>query len=269
MPCDTMNIMKHMPKMEFHVSRQARDHYRFGDGLFSTTGNIIFINFHSARIFVQKMNEKRDLLNFPEQAVKTGQIVTMGLIDEILHHVVFLYRQEINAEIMGKALISLYDSKGRENVDKAIRVFIDEFPPLAVYQQELTLEEYFAGKTEGILNKHIALEEMLLLWLANMNPAFSLFRELFDDSNLKRNTAYLEIITYLKKFFEKMPSFGPYSQPLIDMLRSPAVEVPHSLSGQLEYIRQHWGFLLSQYLSKLLSGLDLIKEEQKITFLGP
>ena len=264
-----MNIMKHMPKMEFHVSRQARDHYRFGDGLFSTTGNIIFINFHSARIFVQKMNEKRDLLNFPEQAVKTGQIVTMGLIDEILHHVVFLYRQEINAEIMGKALISLYDSKGRENVDKAIRVFIDEFPPLAVYQQEITVEEYFAGKTEGILNKHIALEEMLLLWLANINPAFSLFRELFDDSNLKRNTAYLEIITYLKKFFEKMPSFGPYSQPLIDMLRSPAVNVPHSLSGQLEYIRQHWGFLLSQYLSKLLSSLDLIKEEQKITFLGP
>ena len=61
--------------------------------LFSTTGNVIFINFHSARIFVQKMNDKRDILNYPEQAVKTGHIVTMGLIDEILHHVVFLYRQ--------------------------------------------------------------------------------------------------------------------------------------------------------------------------------
>jgi len=264
-----MNIMKYIPKMEFHVSRQARDHYRFVDSLFSTTGNIIFINFHSARIFVQKMNEKRDLLNFPEQAVKTGQIVTMGLIDEILHHVVFLYRQEINAETMGKALTTLYDAMGRENVDKAIRVFIDEFPPLAVYQQELTVEEYFAGKTEEMPNKHIALEEMLLLWLANMNPAFSPFHELFDDSNLKRNTEYLQIIACLKKFFEKMPSFGPYNQPLIEMLRSPAMEVPHSLSDQLEYIRQHWGFLLSQYLSKLLASLDLIKEEQKITFLGP
>jgi len=261
--------MKHIPKMEFHVSRQARDHYRFVDSLFSTTGNIIFINFHSARIFVQKMNEKRDLLNFPEQAVKTGQIVTMGLVDEILHHVVFLYRQEITAETMGKALTSLYDAMGRENVDKAIRVFIDEFPPLSVYRQELTVAEYFAGKTEEMPNKHIALEEMLLLWLANMNPAFSPFHELFDDSNLKKTTEYLEIITCLKKFFEKMPSFGPYNQPLIEMLRSPAVEVPHSLSGQLEYIRQHWGFLLSQYLSKLLASLDLIKEEQKITFLGP
>jgi hypothetical protein len=109
-----MGIMKYTPKMEFHISRQARDLYRFNDSLFSTTGNIIFINFHNARIFVQKMNEKRDLLNFPEQAFKTGQIVSMGLIDEILHHIVFLYRREINAEIMGNALISLYDAMGRE-----------------------------------------------------------------------------------------------------------------------------------------------------------
>ncbi len=264
-----MGNMIRTPKMEFHVSRQARDIYQFSDSLFSITGNIIFINFHSARIFVQKMNEKRDLLNFPEQAIKTGQIVTMGLIDEILHHVVFLYRQEINANIMGEALTTLYDAIGMENVDKAIKVFIDEFPPLGVYKQELTAEKYITGKTEEVPNKQIVLEEMLLLWLANMNPAFTPFRELFDDSVLKRNTAYLEIITHLKTYFEKKPFFGPYNQPLIEMLRSPAVEIPHSLSGQLEYIREHWGFLLSKYLSKLLSSLDLIKEEQKITFLGP
>jgi glycosidase len=264
-----MDIMMYAPEMEFHISRQTRDRYRFSDSLFSTSGNIIFINYHSARIFVQKMNEKRDLLNFPEQAVKTGQIVSMGLIDEILHHVVFLYRQEINAQTMGKALSSLYDTMGKENVDRAVGAFIDEFPPLSVYRQELTTEAYLLGKTEEIPNIQIALEEMLLLWLANMNPAFSPFHELFDDSNLKRNTAYLEIITGIKNIFEKKPPFGPYSQALVEMLRSPAVTVPHSLSGQLEYIRQHWGFLLSRYLSKLLSGLDLIKEEQKVTFLGP
>ncbi len=264
-----MDIMIYAPEMEFHISRQTRDRYRFSDSLFSTSGNIIFINYHSARIFVQKMNEKRDLLNFPEQAVKTGQIVSMGLIDEILHHVVFLYRQEINAQTMGKALSSLYDTMGKENVDRAMRAFIDEFPPLSVYRQELTTEAYLVGKTEEIPNVQIALEEMLLLWLANMNPAFSPFHELFDDSNLKRNTAYLEIITGIKNIFEKKPPFGPYSQALVEMLRSPAVTVPHSLSGQLEYIRQHWGFLLSRYLSKLLSSLDLIKEEQKVTFLGP
>jgi glycosidase len=255
--------------MEFHVSRQARDRYRFNDTLFSTTGNLIFVNYHNARIFVQKMNDKRDLLAYPEQAIKTGSLVSMGLIDEILHHVVFLYKQEINAEVMSDALISLYETIGMDNVDKAIRSFTDEFPPLAVYRREISADEYLKGTTEKIPNIRIALEEMLLLWLANMNPAFSPFHELFDDSNLKRNTLYLEIISGLKSFFEKRAPFGPYGQPLIEMLRSPAVEVPHSLGGQLEYIRQHWGFLLSQYLSRLLSSLDLIKEEQKITFLGP
>jgi hypothetical protein len=56
---------------------------------------------------------------------------------------------------------------------------------------------------------------------------------------------------------------------LIDLLRSPAIAVPHSLSGQLEYIRQHWGFLLGDYLFRLLRGLDLISEEEKAIFFGP
>ena len=264
-----MGSMIYTPKMEFHISRHARDRYRFSDSLFSISGNVIFVNYHSARIFVQKMNEKRDLLNYPEQAIKTGSIVSMGLIDEILHHVTFLYWQEINPEIMGDTLTSLYETMGREDVDKVLRTFIDEFPPLSVYRQEKSSTEYITGTTEKIPNTHIALEEILHLWLANMNPAFSPFQELFDDSNLKRNTLYLDLIAHVKKFFEKKPPFGPYSQPLVEMLRSPAVEVPHSLAGQLEYIRQHWGFLLIQYLSRLLSSLDLIKEEQKITFLGP
>ena len=53
------------------------------------------------------------------------------------------------------------------------------------------------------------------------------------------------------------------------MLRSPAIAVPHSLEGQLEYIRQRWGLLLGKYLYRLLSSLDLIKEEQKAIFFGP
>ena len=53
------------------------------------------------------------------------------------------------------------------------------------------------------------------------------------------------------------------------MLRSPALAAPHSLSGQLEYIRERWGALLGSYLYRLLSSLDLIQEEEKAIFLGP
>ena len=67
--------------MEFHVSRQARKRYKFEDSLFSFNGNVIFANFHAARIFAQRMNEKRDLVLHPELTVRAGQINAMGLID--------------------------------------------------------------------------------------------------------------------------------------------------------------------------------------------
>jgi glycosidase len=101
-----------------------------------------------------------------------------------------------------------------------------------------------------------------MLWLANMNLAFSLFFELFHDETLKRDTPYLKIINRLKTFFDAQPFFGPDHQNLIEMLRNPAVAAPHSLKGQLEYIRERWGFMLGPYLYRLLSSLDLIKEEQ-------
>jgi hypothetical protein len=60
--------------MEFHVSRQARDHYQFDQALFGLTGNVLFANFHAARVFAQKINQQRDLVTYPEKAVKAGQI---------------------------------------------------------------------------------------------------------------------------------------------------------------------------------------------------
>ena len=53
------------------------------------------------------------------------------------------------------------------------------------------------------------------------------------------------------------------------MLRAPAIAVPHSLTGQLEYIRTRWADLLGRYLYRLLASLDLVKEEEKLHFFGP
>jgi len=45
--------------------------------------------------------------------------------------------------------------------------------------------------------------------------------------------------------------------------------VPDSITGQLEYIRDYWAALIGDYLYRLLSSLDLIKEENKLSFTGP
>jgi hypothetical protein len=99
---------------EFHISRKARDLYQFDQILFATHGNVIFANFRAALVFAQKMNAKRDLVRFPEQAVKAGQINAMGLIDEILHYVVGQYRDQKNPEAMAEALGWLDAKLGRD-----------------------------------------------------------------------------------------------------------------------------------------------------------
>ncbi|HIQ04619.1 MAG TPA: alpha-amylase, partial [Anaerolineae bacterium] len=260
---------KDVVRMEFHVSRNARDRYQFDDSLFTLSGNVVFANFHAARVFAQKMNEKRDLLLFPEQAVKAGQINAMGLIDEILHYVIGLYRSQKNPEVMQQALDWLYEKLGKEAVDEALRKFADEFPPITVYRREVDLDQYLEGETAGVPNRQIMLEEMLMLWLANANPASAPFLELFDDTRLEKETAYSQIVSSLHDFFDTQPTFGPDDRNLVDMLHSPAEAVPHSLSGQLAYIQERWGYLLGRYLYRLLSSLDLIREEEKMAFLGP
>ncbi len=255
--------------MEFHVSRSARDRYQFDESLFSLSGNVLFANFHAARLFAQKMNQKRDLVRFPEQAVRAGQINALGLIDEILHFVVALYRQDKNPRVMAQAMEWLVERLGQPAVDAALRRFAAEFPPLAVYRRQTTLEDYLAGETFGIPNRQIVLEEMLLLWITNVNPATAPFLELFDDNVLEKETAYKQVIVALRDFFNTQPFYGPENQNLMDMLRSPAIVVPHSLPDQLEYIRERWGFLLGKFLYRLLGSLDLIKEEEKLAFLGP
>ena len=143
-----------MPKqrvvqMEFHVSRQVRDLYRFDESLFSLSGNVLFANFHAARVFAQKMNERRDLVSFPEQAVKAGHINALGLIDEILHYVVGLYRQQRNPDVMQEALDWLYEQVGREAVDETLRRFTDEFPPVTVYRREVPLSQPWSPCTRS------------------------------------------------------------------------------------------------------------------------
>jgi hypothetical protein len=256
------------PAFEFHISRQSRELYGFDEALYAFNGNVIFANFHAARVFAKKINDKRDLVRYPEKAVRAGQINAMGMIDEILHLVVQLYREQVDPEITARAEHRLDETLGRKVVDLALERFAESFPPLAVYRGGATVADYLAGHTGGMSNRSIALEEMMLLWLANVNPAFSPYAELFDHAQLERDTAYSEILSGLHAFFEEQPKFGPYGQNLLDMLRSPAVTVPHSLSGQLEYIRIHWGLLLGEYLLRLLGSLDFLQEEEKAAILA-
>ena len=252
---------------EFHISRRSRELYQFDKTLFSFSGNVVFASAHAAREFADKMNHIRDAAAHPERSVRASDINAMGLIDEVLHFIIEVYRRQVNPNIMKDAYG--YAASKLAAVDNTLELFLDQFPPRDVYLGALSVKEYLKSDTNGVSNKLIAMEEMLMLFISNENPALLPYKELFDDSQLREETPYIQIISCLDEFFRTQPPLGTFGQTLLDLLMAPLRAAPHSLYDQLKYIRLHWGSILADLYIKLLGSLDLIKEETRARFLGP
>ncbi len=254
--------------MEFHVCKSMRDKCKFDKTLFQTSGNVILANFKAVRLFAKKINDTLDPVIEADKMISAGQLNAMGLIDEIFHYVCRLYRRDVRSDVFEELLKKLEAELGKKAVDKLLRNFTDEFPPVAVYQGKISRDEYLAGKNGGVSARVTTIEEMMLLFFANENPAFAPFNMLFNDDVLATDDNYFIFWEITQDFFKTQGFFGPNMTDLISMLREPIVFSPHSLKGQLDYIRTHWADLLGEWLMRLLSGMDLISEEEKPGWSG-
>ena len=257
--------------MEFHINRDVRKEYGLNDSLFSLTGNVIFADLKQCREMTAKFNKKYAASGSQdtERFIKAGHLYAMGLIDEILHYVVSLYREEVQSDVFETALDRLGANLGEERTDSFLNAFSNQFPPKSVYKGEKSISQYLSSREDGDNCRALSLEETMLLSLANLNPAFKPFKFLFDDKDLSINTAYPDAIEEIKAHLKEMPVFSSDGMNLWDLLRAPALASPDSLFGQLDYMRKHWGLLISKFMSRLLMSLDVINEESKPSFFGP
>lgn len=252
-----------MPTFHFHISRSARTRYNVDDSLFTLRGTVVFANFYSARLLAQQINQARGA----DGAVQAGELNALGLIHEILHAILQQYRQQ-RGDIMAQAVEAVYQSVGEQAVETTLQRFIDVFPPLPVYRGQQTIEQYLNGTTDSVSNREIALEEIMLVWLQNQNPAASPFKELFDDAALTQSTAYPRIIANLREFFAGQEPVGSSGQTLFEALRAPFLNAPDSLSAQLDFMLYRWSALagrfdMSRFFSRVVGGIQFIQEEQK------
>jgi glycosidase len=253
--------------MEFHISRTARDQYQFDQSLFQFTGNAVIANIQGARLFAQRMNDLRDKQKFPNRYVNAGDMNAMGLIDELSHLVIKLYDEDVRKRLgsdqrmFSRALDYASQKVGAQLVYQTVQRFCDNFPPLDVYQGKTTVAAYLASHSVD------ALEEQLVLWLENVNPAFKPFNELFDDTSLREQSQYVRVIDVLNEYFSAQPTFGPDNQTLVELLRAPALASPDSLEGQIRFIQERWvpffGASFGKFVTQLLVSLDLITEDKK------
>ena len=247
--------------MEFHISRTVRDRLKLDDTLFRYTGDVVFGNVAASRKLAQKLNEERGADAKPESTVNAGALFAMGLIDELNHAMVAKFRKDVDPTVLSDALGWFAKRTGKAEVDRLLLRFCEEFPSLAVYRGELSAAEWLAGATEGLANREAAFEELMMLWLANRNPAFAPFKELFEDSRLRLGTAYEGVTASLPDYFETRPVLRPELGTLLDALMKPMTDAPDSLKAQLELIRELWADELGPDLKRVLLAVDTIREE--------
>lgn len=257
------------PTYEFHISRKARDYYRFDETLFSLRGDTLFANIQGAHLLANRINKERALLRRPETPLQASHLYASGLIDEILHYVIGLYKADKCPDLFVRLGQYLEEKFGKEDANRLLIGFAELFPSSATYRKHITPAEYLEGNSEGVPNTHLVLEELIMLWLGNLNPGYQPLHELIDDAGLEKRTIYRKVMGGVTEFFETMPTFGSDGQTLIEMLRAPAIHSPYSLEEQLKFIKERWGVLLGDLLTRLLKGIDFIKEEEKVRFDGP
>lgn len=257
-----------MQTNHFHVKRASRERFQLSKELFSITGNVVFADFAAAKNFAHKLNSKY-AAEKSKKHITPGNLYAMGLIDEISHFVFHLYRTEIFPQFSEKLFETAEGETGGDAFNKLMLDFVREFPTSVVASGGMSEAEFLAASTNGVPNRFTELEELILLKIANENPAFSEFDELFGDSKLAENPTYSIFFDIAEKFFAGNPKIdsGGEKVSVLDLLRAPFKASPDSLAGQLEFIRKNWGVKISARFSKmLLLSADIIKEETKPVF---
>jgi glycosidase len=181
-------------------------------------------------------------------SAQAGELAALELLHEIFHLLIERAAELDPAASMDAAAVAVEEALGDEDVAELLDVVGDEFPDVL-------------GATEPV-----RLEELLLVRVANENPAARPLRPLVDDSPLPREERDASMAA-LQAYYATRKPIGPDGETLVELLRAPARAHPTSLPGQLRYVRDKWGPLLGDKLAGLLDRmlltLDVMAEEER------
>ena len=169
-----------------------------------------------------------------------GELLALSLLHEAAHLAIVEAARRQPESAISAALPSVRAAVGGRRTDTLLGRFAAAFP--------------------GIEPPAPArLEDLLLVHLANDNPAAAPLRDLVDDRGLPSPslTAAIRALE-AHQAGVALDGSGPGDGiSLLELLREPARRSPDSLAGQLRYVREHWGWLLGSALDELLDRIDI------------
>ncbi len=256
-----------------HVALDARRRYRIEGELFGLRGRVMFGDLATAYRLAARMNDVREAGRYPELSIAGSELYGAALLHELMHAVLQTASERSGRNVVEDALGRLEGAIGDGALGGMQRAFVERFPAPAVADGWEDAQRYLAGTTEGTSNRLVVLEEALLLWLANANPALERLQELFDDAPLRRSSAYERALPLLEEGLREQGTTWAGGMSLIDLLWAPQRRSPTSLEGQLRVAEELWGAVLGEryagLLARLLRSTDALREERSRGPVGP
>ncbi len=202
-------------------------------------------NLPVARRVVAKVNATR---RAGEPSAQAGELAALELLHEIEQILIARAAELQPATSMVTTAEAVEQAVGATRIDGLLGAVAGEFPDV----EAAPIPE--------------RLEELLLVRLANENPAARPLWVLVDDGALPQPDLTAAIAA-LEAYQGALSPIGPNGETLVELLRAPARAHPTSLAGQLRYIREQWGAILGDALDALLDRLllvvDVIAEEER------
>lgn len=222
------------------------------------------IDTRSVRQFAQRVNEDHSVHAETAPPIGAGQMLTLGILTEVLRYLIDYYCTEQVPGVMQSAFSWTKSHEGEPVVDQPPPAFVGLYPPQRVQLGEIEPSKYLAAQEGNLPAVEATAREMVLLSLAMSNPAVKAFWPLFADDALRAKTPYVPLVVNLEQFFNNQPALDILNKPLFECLRAPMRAAPDSLEGQLDFIRKKWGHLLpSGLMKRLVVVQDILHEEYK------
>ncbi len=175
---------------QFHVSRTARSRYALDRPLFGFHGGVITADVGATRRLAARMNETRAREGSGAPAVTAGELYALGVLHEVFHAILGQFDEQLRPGAIGLAVNELEQELGHKRVAGILKRFGTEFPHGPASRGHAAVDGAGppAPRPDTREARAEAVEELLLLALANGNPAAEPFRELFDDTPLATTT---------------------------------------------------------------------------------
>lgn len=199
-----------------------------------------------------------------ETAFSAGELSAVGLMGKIYLAVVKHFLTTLPLDLAGLDSL-LVQRLTLPAAKSALEIALDRFPTSRSLDDPRNKAGYLFGDASTTSYRHAYYLSLVLILLADQNPALRSRDGFFTDPELRASSTYQSLSLHLQEFFSVPVAEPGTGQSLLDTLLEPLRHHPDSLLDQLAYISQSWSDILDPDLLRLLlSQIDQLKEEFRL-----